>query len=171
MKYFVNEKAKKQSNCTDIIRTAYNGPYGYYANSIYSSLKKSEKKMQADGFKLVELTSEESEKLRKLAQKRANRIARKIKENKLKERAEQISKCMQNEPLPIVSNDGGAAEVSEIVNLTGSMLETYQGCGKGTAYVKDGKLIAWHYGYEKPENAPDVENGPVLLSGTQICFC
>ena len=51
------------------------------------------------------------------------------------------------------------------------MIEAYGGCGKGTAYVIEGNVIAFHYGYEQPTNAPvNCEVIRVELSGTQICF-
>lgn len=175
--YFLNKKAQKDSSNFEFIKEAINGRYGmyaqYYGNRSVSSMAK-------DGFDLVTLTKEEAEKLFGLQKKRYNRDQKKLRaemeaqnECNLNERANQISKCLDSEPLEIEVNNGGNPMVSCLSNITGRMIEVYQGLGKATAYVQNNKVIAFHYGHQKPKNAPSwqgVKSHRVELSCTQICF-
>lgn len=168
-----NKKELKKSGNYELVFQAHHGSYGYYAQSTY--IKKSKKRMEKEGFILVEEQDERVSKLNSLSRKRKARLEKIWKEKKLKERAIQIELCLKTAAIPIQENEyfgNGLTPVKSVVNLAGtSMIEAYTGCGKGTAYVRKNKLVAFHYGYDQPSNAPlNTEIHKVELSSTQICF-
>lgn len=167
---FLNKKNQKDSSSFSIIEKAINGRYGYYSN--YGG-NLSEKKMNEIGYTLVELNTKEVERLEKLQIKRKKRLEKQYRENKLREREDQVNICLATEPLKIEKNPNfGINPIEFIVNLSDTpMIDAYHGCGKGTAYVKNNQLIAFHYGYEQPNNTPtDCEVLQIELSSTQICM-
>jgi hypothetical protein len=91
----------------------------------------------------------------------------------MKERQEQVAICLKAAPVEIIENKyRDISRVTHVANLSNTaMIDAYRGCGKCTAFVKDGNLIAFHYGYEKTDNAPkDCEAIRVEASCTQLCF-
>jgi hypothetical protein len=91
----------------------------------------------------------------------------------LKERYEQVDICLKAEPVQVIENEySNISPVTHVANLSNTdMIKAYKGCGKCTAYVKDGYLVAFHYGYERPDNRPkDCEAIRVEASCTQLCF-
>lgn len=169
--YFYNPKNEKDSKSTDIIRPAINGRYGLYCKSPYGN-NYSERAMEKDGWKLVELSKDIVDQLSKLQSKRLNRINRLYTQEKLAQRSEQVNRCLGGPPLQVERNQGGNPFVSHVVNLSDThMIEAYRGCGKGTAYFNEsGELVAFHYGYMQPENAPEGRSLKIQLSATQICI-
>lgn len=89
--------------------------------------------------------------------------------DKMRQRADAIAHCLNCNPVEISQKNG---EICETANLSDSqMIEVYKGCGKGTAYLRGSNVVAWHYGYQQPDNVPtDVQSVAVVLSCTQICF-
>lgn len=134
---------------TTEITPAINGRYGLYAKR--NGYNYSERELLKAGFELRTLTDEEvstiaAEQKAALEQARANRQA-----IELERRAKQVELCLADEPIAIGK---GNDLLSHVTDLTGNHLEAYAGCGKATAYITDGKIIAWHYGNERPANAP-----------------
>ncbi len=151
---------KKKNQIVDLLK----GRYGNYAKFFGNS---SEKKMQELGFEIVSLTREEVLNYNKLHTLEQEDIKKLAYNQKMQERAEQVSICLKSEPLEI--GDGNHLW-GAITSITGDMQEAYHGCGKITAYLKDGKIIAFHYGYERPDNAPTCEAIKCEVSGMQILF-
>lgn len=168
---FINN-SKKEKGLNDFIRPAHSGPYGIYSTSP-SGLNYSEKKMKADGWQLMSINHDEFESLIQLELQISQAIQEQYTKQKLQQRADQINICLKSAPIKIEANIGGSLFVSAVANLSGtSMFEAYQGSGKGTAYVNgSNELVAFHYGYEQPENIPaNCKAVRVHLSATQICF-
>lgn len=138
---------KRNNELVAILR----GRYGRYANYCGNT---SEKKMGEMGFEIVSLTREDAEECHKLFKQEKEEIMCKGYEEEMKERANQINICLNSEPLEVGQ---GNALWGSITNITGSMKDAYKGCGKISAYIKDGKIIAYHYGHRQPDNAPDCE--------------
>lgn len=89
----------------------------------------------------------------------------------LRGRVEQVAAHLRGRPVPVVTWKG-MPSCTETLYRT-DLAEGYAGCGKGTAYVADGHVIAWHYGYRMPERwaAPGgAEAVRIMLSCTQIVF-
>lgn len=131
------------------ITPAINGRYGLYAKR--NGYNYSERELLKSGFELRTLTDEEvstivAEQKAALEQARANYRA-----IELERRAKQVELCLAGYPIAIGEGNDLWFHVTD---LTGNHLEAYTGCGKATAYIADGKIIAWHYGEEHPANAP-----------------
>jgi hypothetical protein len=138
------------------ILPAFSGKWGPFAK-VERGLNLSEKKLEERGYVLKYLTPEE-------AQSYYQRVNAQLDEQRameLLDRAAQVALCLTCPPVPIF--DG-------IAKLKGEpMRDAYHGCGKGTAYIQDGFVVAFHYGYARPENAPG-EGCKVMLSGNEIVF-
>lgn len=128
--------------------------------------------MAERGYSLETVTKEELKRMEKLAATRSARIAKKTAEYELTQRAEQVAICLAASPIAVRDNDGGNPFVLEVVDLAGTpMIEAYHGCGKGTAYLRDGALVAFHYGHRQPTNIPAGTTAVRCeLSGTQVCL-
>lgn len=153
-----------------VVVSILKGRYGSYCQ--VRGINRSEKAMMEMGYSIEHLTREEIIAL-SAAQKAEKDAQDKIyHDKKMKERFDCVAACLSCDPVAIIENDGGNPMVAMVANLGGtSMINQYAGCGKGTAYVSDGKVVAFHYGYEQPANAP--ENATVVRIGfscTQICF-
>lgn len=152
-------------SATEII-AAINGRYGLYAKR--SGYNYSEKELLKLGFELRTLTQEEVASIQEeqkafLAQARANRRA-----IELERRANQVKLCLAGEPIAI--GEGNALWM-HITDLVGNHLEVYTGCGKATAYIRNGHIIAWHYGTERPANAPECDYVQLCeVSCSQLLF-
>ena len=97
------------------------------------------------------------------AQAEANRRAIEI-----ERRAKQVDLCLASEPIVIGEGNNLWLHVTDLV---GGHLEAYTGCGLATAYIADGKIIAWHYGNERPSNAPACDYVQLCeVSCTQMLF-
>lgn len=134
---------------TTEITPAINGRYGLYAKR--NGYNYSERELLKSGFELRTLTDEEVSTIvadQKAALERAMANRRAI---ELERRAKQVELCLAGNPIAIGE---GNDLWSYVTDLTGNHLEAYTGCGKATAYIADGKIIAWHYGDERPANAP-----------------
>ena len=82
--------------------------------------------------------------------------------------ADCVTKCLEAEPLNI---GGGNHLFGHITHIVGGAQEAYHGCGEGLAYVKNGQIIAYHYGFERPNNAPSCDYvQSIILSCCEICF-
>jgi|GEM_PF-5442546 len=161
----------RTDNNETTIKEAHNGRYGYYAK--YLGYNSSEKSMRESGYDLVRLTKEEATQLLRAQSARIQAEKEEGRRLKLAARAEQVTISMAGEPFDIEPNIGGSPFVERIANVPASLSEAYRGCGKGTAYIKDDKVIAFHYGYDKPANAPSENIAmpvQVEFSCYQICF-
>ena len=169
--YFFNKSEKRKSHNYDFIREAINGRYGVYCKSSYGN-NYSQKAMEKDGYELVYLSDHEANKLYGLQLKRRMRLENQWKKEKLEARAQQVKICLSGEPLKLELNQGENPFVSQVISLAGThMIDAYQGCGKGTAYINNNnELTAFHYGYEQPVNAPNTKSITVEFSCTQICI-
>ena len=170
---FFNKKNRNNAKESKIIVDVISGKYGYYGKYYGSNF--SQKKLEKEGFELTNLSLIEIEKIKKLEKKRAIRIEKERFVKKINDRSKQVEICLNSKPLVIEENPyfgNGSTVVRFCVNLGETdMIEAYHGCGNGTAYVSDNKLVAFHYGYEAPSNIPtNCENIRVELSGTQVCF-
>lgn len=131
------------------ILPAINGRYGLYAK--INGYNYSEKNLTKIGYELRTLTSDEvnnimAEQKALAAQAKANSRAIEI-----DRRAKQVELCLAAEPLAIGEGNNLWLHITDLV---GGHREAYTGCGLATAYIADGKIIAWHYGIERPANAP-----------------
>lgn len=173
---FLNRRNLRNANRADFLLPAIPSRWGgFYARSEPPYVVNlSAAKLEERGFQLIDLPKEEVKRLEGLKMKREARIEKRTRELKLQERADAVAVCLAAAPLPVVPNTGGNPFVCSVVNLAGTpMIEAYHGCGKGTAYLSADKLIAFHYGYEQPANAPTGDGIEVLrceLSGTQVCL-
>lgn len=148
------------------ILPAINGRYGIYAK--INGYNYSEKNLTEMGYELRSLTADEVNNIMAaqkalVAQAEANRRAIEI-----ERRAKQVELCLSDEPLAI--GEGNTLWL-HITDLAGGHLEAYAGCGLATAYIADGKIIAWHYGDEHPANAPACDYVQLCeVSCSQILF-
>lgn len=148
------------------IHAAINGHYGLYAR--IDGYNYSEKKLTKWGYELRSLTDDEvnsimAEQKAIEAQAEANRRAIEV-----ERRAKQVDLCLASEPLEIGEGNNLWLHVTDLV---GGHLEAYTGCGLATAYIADGKIIAWHYGNERPANAPVCDYVQLCeVSCTQMLF-
>lgn len=148
---------------------AYVGRWGVYAR--YYGSNESEKKMLARGYVLEHLTAVEAAEYNRLNEEKRKRAAEEYRAEELKKRFKQVEICLKSDPLPIVPNSFPNPFVPYLAKISDGMLEAYHGCGKGTAYIRDNKVIAYHYGYEYPNNIPSSTYAvKVELSCTEICF-
>lgn len=131
------------------IMPAINGRYGLYARS--GRVNWSAKKLFERGYELRTLTDAEVKTMMTEARARIEENERKAREAELARRAMQVELCLAGEPLKIGE---GNHLWRAITHLTGKHLDAYVGCGKATAYIVDNEIIAWHYGDERPANAP-----------------
>lgn len=161
---------KRGNQITEVV----NGRYGSYARFSPYGLgmsNYSEKRMLEDGYEIVSLTKEEATALNEAHRQEVDARNRAEYEQKMADRFDQVTTCLASAPIEIVSNEGGSRFVSAVANIKGGMEEAYHGCGKCTAYVKDGMVIAFHYGYDSPSNAPtDCNAVRCECSCYQICF-
>lgn len=155
---------------TGEVKPLLSGKYGDYA--ISNGFRFGLKKWLGWGYEERMMTREEVEAAGYKYREYEASVAEERRRAKLEARAAQVELC--SVPLPILPNphyNPLLTPFTEVVNLTGGMLDAYHGAGKGTAYVRDNAVIAWHYGYDRPNNAPsDCIPIAVELSCTQICF-
>ena len=145
---------------------AINGRYGLYGK--LNRFNYSEKDFAKMGYELRSLTDDEVNDV--MAAQKA--FAAKAKANsralELEVRAKQVEICLASEPLAI--GEGNNLWL-HITDLEGGHREAYSGCGLATAYIADGKIIAWHYGNERPANAPVCDYVQLCeVSCSQILF-
>lgn len=129
----------------------------------------SQKRLKDMGYELREMTYaefQEYESEQNLAIVKSEMIAV---ESNAEQRFESVKFCLECEALEMISNPLVLQMgVKNVVYLKeGDMFKEYQGRGEGTAYFSekgDRKtyLIAFHYGHDKPSNAPDVNDKTVL---------
>lgn len=142
------------------------GRYGAYAR--INGYNYSEKQMIKWGFEVRTLTTDEvnaimAEQKARLADIKANEEAM-----EMARRAKQVELCLAGEPLAIGE---GNQYWTAITKLEANHLEAYTGCGSATAYITDGKIIAWHYGNRRPANAPECDYAQQCeVSCTEILF-
>lgn len=89
--------------------------------------------------------------------------------------SEDIEQMKEMEQVGIIKNEHynpRLTPVTHVANLSDSkMIDFYRGCGKGIAYVKNDKVVAYQYGFDKFSNAPEgCKRVRVEFSCTQICF-
>ena len=152
------------------ILNAKSGKYGRYAR--VNGINYSEKRMKELGYDLKAVTKDEISKINSDFRIFNIAVMEEDRQAKLSDRFKQVETCLDSDPVEIVKNEYATSPVAFVANLKDSgMIDAYHGCGKGTAYMKEGYVIAFHYGYEKPENAPtDCESAKVELSCAQVCF-
>lgn len=153
-----------------VVVSIMKGRYGSYSQ--VRGINRSEKAMIEMGYSIEQLTRDEM-----IALSSAHRAAKEAQDKvfydkKMQERFQCVAACLSNTPVEVIPNTGGNPFISMVANLSDTdMINQYAGCGKGTAYVIDNKVVAFHYGYEQPSNAP--ENAiavKIEFSCTQICF-
>ncbi len=150
-----------------------NGRYGIYAK--VNGINYSDKKMLEDGYEFRDASQEEIAELMSDWKNYHIELQKGFQHQKLQDRQDQINVCLTCEPISITPNEyygNGLTPVTDVCNLSGTkMIEVYQGCGKGTAYIRENRLVAFHYGYEQPNNVPtDCNVVRVEMSCTQVCF-
>jgi hypothetical protein len=89
--------------------------------------------------------------------------------------SEEIEATLLCEPVAIVENEHYNPKQTPIKYVASlsetNMINHYHGCGRGVAYVKDGKVIAFRYGTEPVANEPKCDKSyQINFSCTQICF-
>lgn len=156
-RYFVNGNGENH--------LAISGRYGEYCK--IKGINYSVKEMQKLGFEIQDLTSEQAKDLsEKFAAWKCEAAAAEH-EHEMQERKRCVEICLNCDPLEIGE---GNHLWNHITDISEEMGEAYHGCGKGTAYISDGKIIAFHYGYSHPDNAPEAEAIQVEFSSYQILF-
>ena len=156
--YFVDERGA--------IYAVLNGKYGVYAKD--RGVNMSEKTMLSYGYTIQYLTNAEAA----AESTRYNDYLKALRERDRIERlrlaAECVKICLEAEPLNI---GGGNHLFGHITHIVGGAQEAYHGCGEGLAYVKNGQIIAFHYGFARPNNAPNCDYvQSVIFSCYEICF-
>lgn len=147
------------------------GKYGRYAK--LNGINTSEAKMKAEGFSVVTLSLTEIAEKKQLWNDKQSAMSREYEAQKISERKNQVDLCLTSAPIEITKKVG---EICETADLKGTiMIDAYQGCGKGTAYVNDNNyVVAFHYGYQQPYTQHNIldkcKSFHVELSCTQICF-
>lgn len=164
---FVNRNADLYS---PVVVSIMKGRYGSYSQ--VRGINRSEKVMMEMGYSIEQLTRDEI-----IALNTAHRAAKDAQDKlfhdkKMQERFESVAACLTSTPVEVIENNGGNTFVSMVANLSGTeMINQYAGCGKGTAYLINDKVVAFHYGYEQPSNAPESAIAVrIEFSCTQICF-
>lgn len=146
-----------------------NGKWGQYCKKGRTNF--STKTMQELGYQIVDINKEQAEAISNQLRADIALQNQQYFNSKLENRYNAVNICLLSKPVKIVKNSGENTLVTHVANLGESgMIEAYEGCGKGTAYIKDNMVIAFHYGYDKPVNAPNLESVKVELSCTQLCF-
>lgn len=133
----------------------------------------SEKRMIDLGYKLETLSISEAKAIRAEIEAHNEALRKAWREQEMRERSLSVFFCLTDDPILITPNPNKGTEITHIANIQDSPMfaDAYKGCGKGTAYVRDGHVVAYHYGHEQPANAPkDVSAFWVDLSCYQICF-
>lgn len=145
------------------------GRYGIYA--VLNGINRSEKFMVENGFEIKTISKDEASTLMQAWNNKNAEQVRLAHATKMNEREAAIAICLASAPIAISKKE---KEICPTANLGGTpMIEAYQGCGKGTAYVRNNEVVAFHYGYEQPFAALALENVEAIkveLSCTQICF-
>lgn len=139
--YFVNEHGK--------IFAAINGRYGVYATD--RGVNRSEKFMLNYGYNITYLTDAEAAAKSAKYNDYINALRERERNERLQHAADCVKICLESEPLNI---GGGNHLFGHITHIVGGAQEAYHGCGEGLAYVKNGQIIAFNYGFERPNNAP-----------------
>lgn len=155
--YFVNETGENYP--------VISGRYGAYCRQ--GRINYSEKEMAELGYKIESLTANQvAEYDAKYAawQKEQREHFQRI---EMEKREKDVDICLNSTPLEIGE---GNDLWNHITNVSEEMGGAYHGCGKGTAYIRDGKIIAFHNGYNRPANAPEAEAIQVEFSCYQILF-
>ena len=173
---FLNKKNLRNASRDNIILPAIASRWGgYYTSGLYGGRANySEKAIAEFGYELAQVTKAEADRIKRLEVKRSARLEAKRVEAEMAKRERAVEVCLAADPLEVKANDEGNPLVQSVVDLAGTpFIEVYHGCGRGTAYVKAGKLIAYHYGHRQPVNAPTGEDVQAIhchLSGTQVCL-
>lgn len=164
---FVNRNAASH---LPVVVSILSGRYGTYSK--VRGINRSEKAMMEMGYRTERLTDDEMFALAAAHKSEKDAQDKIYHDEKMKERFDCVAECLACEPVSVIENEGGNPYVSMIANLSDTnMIDQYGGCGKGTAYVTDNKVVAFHYGYEQPANAPDNTTAVrIEFSCTQICF-
>lgn len=166
LKVFVN----RNETFNPAVVSPAKGKYGLYCK--INGVNRSEKNMIEMGYLLENLTEDQIKEIT-ATQKAIKDAEQKIyHDKKMSERFESVASCLKSAPVKIIVNTGDNHMVTKVANLTGTeMINQYHGSGKGTAYINNNEVVAFHYGYEQPFNAPiNCEAINVQFSGTQICF-
>lgn len=156
--YFVNPKGE--------IYAAINGKYGVYAHD--RGVNMSEKFMLNCGYNITYLTDAEAAAESAKYNDYINALHERERNERLQYAADCVTKCLEAEPLNI---GGGNHLFGHITHIVGGAQEAYHGCGEGLAYVKNGQIIAFQYGFERPNNAPVCDYvQSVIFSCYEILF-
>lgn len=156
-RYFVNEYGKNH--------LVISGRYGSYCK--INGCNFSEKEMQELGYEIQDLTADQATELTEKFAAWQRKISIEARAREMEQRKLSVEICLKAEPLEIGE---GNHLWQHITTISKQMEEAYHGCGRGTAYIKDGKIIAFHYGFEQPENAPVAKAICVELSAHQILY-
>ena len=141
---------------------ALQGKYGQYCKINGSNLSK--KNMLDAGYELVNLSVEQMASIKEEVMSKMQSQ----KDAELRERKKQVIACLDAEPIEISLKEG---EICETANLGKTkMADHYRGCGVGTAYVVDNKVVAWHYGFRSIFSPEGSTAFRVQFSSYQICF-
>lgn len=156
--YFVDEHGK--------IFAAINGRYGFYAKN--RGVNMSEKIMLNYGYNIQYLTDAEAAAESAKYNDYIKALNKRERVQRLQYAADCVTKCLEAEPLNI---GGGNHLFGHITHIVGGAQEAYHGCGEGLAYVKNEQIIAFHYGFARPNNAPACDYvQPVIFSCCEILF-
>jgi hypothetical protein len=148
------------------------GKYGRYA--CMNGINRSEKFMTENGFSVVTMTNVEVDQRLAIWYRKNSEAARQSEQAEMNGRIETLRISGQSKPVEIRHNAGEICKTASLNDT--NMIDAYRGCGKGTAYVKDNFVHAFHYGYRLPVEASlNLELAGYIavrveLSGCQICF-
>jgi len=145
------------------IHPVISGKYGNYSKQ--NGANYSDKQMLNRGYTIQQLTKTQADNI--LLEKYQQLKAQEEKEyiHKMQSRFDQVEKTLSLAPKPIECLSTSTCFTAKIGDNEG-----YEGCGRGTAYIVDNNIIAWHYGYEKPSNAPNCYHTYIDISCYEICI-
>jgi len=146
------------------------GPHGEYAYFQYENISMSMTKA-LERYDIKNLTTEQISKIEAEHKALHDKMQAEFYEQKMKERFNCVESCLVCAPLLIELNPNAEQSgIPAIAKIDGEMAKNYKGIGKGMAYIKEGVVIAFHYGFEQPTNAPKVQTRRVQFSSHEICF-
>jgi len=147
------------------------GRYGEYA--VLNGINRSENWMRQNGWLRQEISKADFDsKLQEWNEYCASERKR-FDDIEMEERKETLLATLKCAPIEISKKDGEICYTADLQNT--DMIAYYKGAGKATAYVKDGKLVGFHYGHRQPiegllAGAIVDKKIKVMMSCTQVCF-
>ena len=168
MKVFITNK---QSTIYPTVCKVSKGRFGEFARLDGSN--RSVKWMLEQGYEIAEVSKAEYEAKLQAWNDYCAAERKRFDELEMEERKQTLLATLDCEPIEISKKEGERCFTADLQGT--NMIDAYKGAGKATAYVKDGKLVGFHYGHRKPIEGILLEaivdkTVRVMMSCTQVCF-